>query len=169
MIALGLAVLSLILGIPVVLTYMKTGLVERQPTAILASALGVMSVVLLVVGIVLESAARAYRETRHLFYPLMVRWNLARLSFPIRPFLTPGLLVPTEPVKPVAIDHRVGAQRPRACFRPYTPLAVLRHFVHARTEEVRRDTGQKQSGLRVCPDVPHRREIQGGHHREIGS
>jgi glycosyltransferase involved in cell wall biosynthesis len=66
--ALFAAVLSLSLGLPVVADFLKTGLVERQPTAILASALGILAAVLFVAGTVLESAARAYRETRHLFY-----------------------------------------------------------------------------------------------------
>lgn len=62
------AAISLLLGVPVIMDYMKTGLVERQPTAILASAIGILSAVLFVAGMVLESTARAYRETRHLFY-----------------------------------------------------------------------------------------------------
>jgi len=60
--------ISLLLGVPVIAEYMRTGLVERQPTAILASAVGILSAVLFVAGMVLESTARAYRETRHLFY-----------------------------------------------------------------------------------------------------
>jgi glycosyltransferase involved in cell wall biosynthesis len=68
LIALFFAVISLLLGVPVIVDYMRTGLVERQPTAILASALGLLSAVLFVAGMVLESTARAYRETRHLFY-----------------------------------------------------------------------------------------------------
>ena len=62
------AAISLLLGVPVIMDYMKTGLVQRQPTAILASAIGILSAVLFVAGMVLESTARAYRETRHLFY-----------------------------------------------------------------------------------------------------
>lgn len=68
LIAAFFAAISLLLGVPVIMEYMKTGLVERQPTAILASAIGILSAVLFVAGMVLESTARAYRETRHLFY-----------------------------------------------------------------------------------------------------
>lgn len=68
LIALFFAAISLLLGVPVIIDYLHTGLVERQPTAILASALGLLAAVLFVAGMVLESTARAYRETRHLFY-----------------------------------------------------------------------------------------------------
>jgi glycosyltransferase involved in cell wall biosynthesis len=68
LIALACALLSLSLGFPVVEEWMKTGLVPRQPTAILCSALGILSVVLLVAGMVLHGIAQSYRETRHLFY-----------------------------------------------------------------------------------------------------
>jgi glycosyltransferase involved in cell wall biosynthesis len=67
-IALFLALLSLILGVPVILEFLETHRVDRQPTAILASAIGLLSTIVFVAGMVLESTARAYRETRHLFY-----------------------------------------------------------------------------------------------------
>jgi glycosyltransferase involved in cell wall biosynthesis len=66
--ALFCALLSLVLGIPIVEEWIRTGLVPRQPTAILSSALGVLSALLLTVGMVLHGIARSYRETRHLFY-----------------------------------------------------------------------------------------------------
>lgn len=62
------ALISLWLGVPVVMDWLKTGLVERQPTAILASALGVLSALLFVAGLVLNGVARSYREARHLCY-----------------------------------------------------------------------------------------------------
>ena len=68
MIALLCALLSLVLGIPVINDWIKTGLVVRQPTAILSSALGILFAVLLVAGMVLHGIAQSYRETRHLFY-----------------------------------------------------------------------------------------------------
>jgi glycosyltransferase involved in cell wall biosynthesis len=67
-IALFLMLLSLILGVPVILEFFDTHKVERQPTAILASAIGLLASIVFVAGMVLESTARAYRETRHLFY-----------------------------------------------------------------------------------------------------
>ena len=68
LIALACALLSIGLGIPIINEWVKTGLVPRQPTAILCSALGILSVVLLVAGMVLHGIAQSYRETRHLFY-----------------------------------------------------------------------------------------------------
>jgi glycosyltransferase involved in cell wall biosynthesis len=68
LIALFFVLVSLGLGVPVILAYLKTGLVDRLPTAILASGIGLLAAILFVAGMVLESTARAYRETRHLFY-----------------------------------------------------------------------------------------------------
>jgi glycosyltransferase involved in cell wall biosynthesis len=67
-IALGFALISLGLGLPVVDEWLRTGLVPRQPTAILSTGLAVFSALSLVAGFVLDSVARAYRETRHLRY-----------------------------------------------------------------------------------------------------
>lgn len=59
---------SLILGLPVIWEFQDTGLVKRQPTAILASALAIISCVTFFAGLMLDSVARTYRETRHLRY-----------------------------------------------------------------------------------------------------
>ena len=68
LIALFVAALSLWLGVPVIIDWLHTGLVARQPTAILSSALGVLATLLFVAGMVLNGVARSYRETRHLCY-----------------------------------------------------------------------------------------------------
>ncbi|MEZ0224781.1 MAG: glycosyltransferase [Alphaproteobacteria bacterium] len=68
LIALFLAVVSLLLGVPVIIEFLKTGLVDRLPSAILSSAIGLLATIVFVAGMVLESTARAYRETRHLIY-----------------------------------------------------------------------------------------------------
>lgn len=68
LLALVIAILSLVLGVPVILEWQKTGLVERQPTAMLAMGLGLLSAMLFVAGLMLDSVARTYRETRHLRY-----------------------------------------------------------------------------------------------------
>ena len=68
LIALASALLSLILGIPIIDEWIKTGLVPRQPTAILSSALGILAVLLLVAGMTLHGIAQSHREMRHLFY-----------------------------------------------------------------------------------------------------
>lgn len=59
---------SLCFGVPVILEYRETGLVPRQPSAILASGLALMAMVIFVAGLMLDSVARTYRETRHLRY-----------------------------------------------------------------------------------------------------
>lgn len=59
---------SLLLGLPVVWEFQQTGLVKRQPTAILASALGIIACITFLAGLMLDSVARTYRETRHLRY-----------------------------------------------------------------------------------------------------
>lgn len=68
MIAAVLALLSLLLGVPVVLEWMRTGLVERLPTAILSSVIGLLATIVFAAGMMLQGVARAYRESRHLCY-----------------------------------------------------------------------------------------------------
>lgn len=63
-----LALLSLLLGVPVILEFMEKHEVPRLPTAVLASALGVLSVLMFVTGLVMNGVARSYREARHLCY-----------------------------------------------------------------------------------------------------
>jgi len=67
-IALAFAVASLALGIPVIEEWRETGLVERLPSAILATGLALFAAVSFVAGLMLDSVARTYRETRHLRY-----------------------------------------------------------------------------------------------------
>ncbi len=60
--------LGLALGIPVVLDFLRTGMVERFPTAILASSLVVIGIGLVGVGLVLNGVLRSRQELRRLFY-----------------------------------------------------------------------------------------------------
>lgn len=66
--ALALAVLSVALGGPVVAEYLETGLVERFPTAILATGLATLAALALTAGVVLDTVARASIQTRLLAY-----------------------------------------------------------------------------------------------------
>lgn len=59
---------ALIAGIPVIMEYMETGLVPRFPTAILASGLGVVSAVMLSIGLMLDSVSKARIESKRLAY-----------------------------------------------------------------------------------------------------
>jgi glycosyltransferase involved in cell wall biosynthesis len=63
-----LAGTSIILGIPVVLDYLKTGLVPRLPTAVLATGLMVLAFLSLASGLILDTVTRG-------------RWELKRLSY----------------------------------------------------------------------------------------
>ena len=59
---------ALALGIPLVITFIKTGLVPRQPTAILATGLVLLSALSLVSGLILDTVTRGRREMRRLAY-----------------------------------------------------------------------------------------------------
>jgi glycosyltransferase involved in cell wall biosynthesis len=56
------------LGIPLVVTFVQTGLVFRQPTAILATGLVLLSALSLVTGLILDTVTRGRREMRRLAY-----------------------------------------------------------------------------------------------------
>jgi glycosyltransferase involved in cell wall biosynthesis len=62
-VAVGLA-----LGVPLVITFIETGLVPRQPTAILATGLVLLSALSLVSGLILDTVTRGRREMRRLAY-----------------------------------------------------------------------------------------------------
>jgi glycosyltransferase involved in cell wall biosynthesis len=60
---------ALVLGIPlVVVTFIKTGLVPRLPTAVLATGLTLLSALSFVTGLVLDTVTRGRREMRRLAY-----------------------------------------------------------------------------------------------------
>jgi hypothetical protein len=59
---------ALSLGIPLVVTFAKTGLVLRQPTAILATGLVLLSALSFVSGLILDTVTRGRREMRRLAY-----------------------------------------------------------------------------------------------------
>lgn len=63
-----LCAVALCLGIPLVLTFIETGLVPRQPTAILATGLVLLSALSLVTGLVLDTVTRGRLEIRRLAY-----------------------------------------------------------------------------------------------------
>ncbi len=59
---------SLLLGIPVVLQFLRTGLVPRLPTAIVAACLVMLSFLSVACGLILDSVARGRREMKRLHY-----------------------------------------------------------------------------------------------------
>jgi glycosyltransferase involved in cell wall biosynthesis len=66
--AAALALLSLIAGGPVVMEFMRTGLVPRLPTAVLATALMGLAFLSMTCGFVLDSVARGRKEAKRMAY-----------------------------------------------------------------------------------------------------
>ena len=69
-----LVVVALTLGIPVILEFLRTGLVPRLPTAVLATGLMILASLSLVCGLILQTVTRGRIEMKRLHY----------LSVPIR-------------------------------------------------------------------------------------
>ena len=61
-------ILAIVLAIPVILDYAKTGEVERFPTAILCTGIIVVSMLSFTAGVVLDSIRRFRAEVKRLFY-----------------------------------------------------------------------------------------------------
>jgi glycosyltransferase involved in cell wall biosynthesis len=59
---------AIILSIPLVMTYLDTGLVPRFPTAILATGLVIIAVLCFFAGLILDTVTRGRREMRRLAY-----------------------------------------------------------------------------------------------------
>ncbi|GAA4315266.1 glycosyltransferase family 2 protein [Streptomyces venetus] len=75
-IAAVLALVSVVLGIPVIADFVRTGTVPRVPTAILAAAIMTIAAIVLLVGYILESLTHMRQEQIrlvHLAYPAPVR------------------------------------------------------------------------------------------------
>ena len=58
-----LVLIALILAVPLVTTYLATGLVPRFPTAILVTGLGIIAVLCLFAGLILDTVTRGRRES----------------------------------------------------------------------------------------------------------
>jgi glycosyltransferase involved in cell wall biosynthesis len=63
-----LALLSIILAIPIVITFIETGLVPRLPTAVLSMGLMIMALLSASSGLVLDTVTRGRREMKMLAY-----------------------------------------------------------------------------------------------------
>ena len=63
-----LLLLAIVLAVPLVLTYLGTGLVPRLPTAILVTGLGIVAVLSFFAGLILDTVTRGRREMRRLAY-----------------------------------------------------------------------------------------------------
>lgn len=63
-----LALVSIILAIPIVMTFIETGLVPRLPTAVLSMGLMIMALLSVSSGLVLDMVTRGRREMKMLAY-----------------------------------------------------------------------------------------------------
>jgi len=63
-----LLITALALSVPLVLTYLETGLVPRVPTAILVTGMTIVAVLCFFAGLILDTVTRGRRETRRLAY-----------------------------------------------------------------------------------------------------
>ena len=59
---------AVVLAVPLILTYLGTGLVPRLPTAILVTGLGIVAVLSFFAGLILDTVTRGRREMRRLAY-----------------------------------------------------------------------------------------------------
>lgn len=74
-----LAGAALVLGVPVILEWLETGLVTRMPTALLSASLMVIGFLGITNGIVLSSLARIQREIKRMHY-VNLPWLGNRIS-----------------------------------------------------------------------------------------
>lgn len=63
-----LLALAIVLSIPLVVTYLHTGLVPRLPTAILVTGMVIVAVLCFFAGLILDTVTRGRREVRRLAY-----------------------------------------------------------------------------------------------------
>lgn len=68
MIGLALLVAAIVIAIPLVVTYVHTGLVPRFPTAILVTGMTIIAVLCFFAGLILDTVTRGRREVRRLSY-----------------------------------------------------------------------------------------------------
>lgn len=69
------------IGLPVVLDFLRTGMVPRLPTAVLATGLVLLSCLSLVCGLILDSVARGRKEAKRIAY-LTLQAPRADVSLP---------------------------------------------------------------------------------------
>jgi len=68
LICIFLATVSVILIIPIVLEFLRTGLVPRLPTAVLSASIMLLAFLSLASGLILETVSRGRRELKRLIY-----------------------------------------------------------------------------------------------------
>jgi len=61
---------AIVLAIPVMIDFLRTGLVERIPTAILCTGISIVSMLTITAGVILDSIRRMRSEIKRMFYNL---------------------------------------------------------------------------------------------------
>jgi hypothetical protein len=89
LVAAVLTLASVALGLPVIAEFMRTGLVPRLPTAVLATGLILLGMLALACGLILDSVARGRREMKRLAYLAIPGPSLAERG-PGRPAPSPN-------------------------------------------------------------------------------
>jgi hypothetical protein len=59
---------ALLLSVPLIITYLNTGLVPRLPTAVLVTGMIIVAVLCVFAGLILDTVTRGRREVRRLAY-----------------------------------------------------------------------------------------------------
>ncbi len=70
-----LLVLGVLISVPVLITYARTGLVPRLPTAVLSVGVVMLAFLSFTCGLILDSVARGRREAKRLAYLTVPRWT----------------------------------------------------------------------------------------------
>jgi hypothetical protein len=105
-----LAPVSLLLAIPVVETYLETGLVPRLPTALLSTSAMLLGFVSLTCGFVLDTVTHGRREIKRLAC-LAIRPQYVQISPALlKPILATAYMTRCSPVQMILM--------PRYCSRP---------------------------------------------------
>jgi hypothetical protein len=73
--AAALLLLALALGLPIVVTFLQTGLVPRIPTALVVTALGILAAISTMCGLILDSVARGRLEQKRQSYLSMPQFS----------------------------------------------------------------------------------------------
>ena len=68
LIALVIALVSLAIGVPVIIDFFHTGVVERFPRTILAAGLGIVAVITFAIGLILDTVTTGRVETKRMAY-----------------------------------------------------------------------------------------------------
>ena len=68
LVSLVLVLIASVLGYPLIMTFLKTGMVPRVPTAILSSALMVLAGVGVVNGLILENISKTRRDLKRIAF-----------------------------------------------------------------------------------------------------